>query len=396
MKRAELERILGQFAAIRVLVVGDFCLDRWCSYDPELSLPSRETGIPRTAVVSYEETPGAGGTVTNNLGELGAGRVEIVAVAGDDANGVELERALRRRGIDTTHLIRAPERQTFTYTKLLNRKTGEEDLPRLDFVNVAPPSPAVEQAMLAAIAAAVPAADVVVVADQSEIASGAVITERVREALLDAAARFPTKIFLADSRSQVEKFRGFIVKPNEEEALEAARRLRPGTQISSVEVAGKILREHLRRSPKFPVPGSKSKQLVPLYVTRGAEGALLFDRDEPDAAPQLIPAYRNENPMDICGAGDAFEAGLALALAATKRLSGRPHYVLAAQVGHLVAAVTITKKGTGTASPAEVLTLFDKVKTVPGLKSQVPSLSSPKSQFASPKLEDGDGENSAV
>jgi len=309
-------------------------------YDPGLAVPSRETGIPRTAVVSYEVTPGAGGTVTNNLVALGAGRVDIIAVAGDDANAWELERALRCRGVETRHLIRDPARQTFTYTKLLNRATGQEDLPRLDFVNTGPPGRAAELAMLEALETAAPDADVVVVADQSEIAAGAAVTGAVREALISAAARFPEKTFIADSRAQVERFCGLIVKPNEDEAVEAASRV-TGRQRLSVEEAGTILRRQL---------GGK----LPLYVTRGPEGALLFEADE----PRLVPARRNDNPVDICGAGDAFEAGLALALAATRRLDSAPDYFAAAELGHLVAAVTITKRGTGSASPAELLALL--------------------------------------
>jgi len=54
-------------------------------------------------------------------------------------------------------------------------------------------------------------------------------------------------------------------------------------------------------------------------------------------------------PVDIGGAGDSFSAGAALTLRAT----GSP--VEAARVGNLVASVTIMKKGTGTASPEEVL-----------------------------------------
>jgi len=366
MTRDELERILAEFPNISVLVVGDFCLDRWCTYDPELASASRETGIPRTAVVACEVTPGAGGTVTNNLKELGAGRIGIVAVVGDDGNGFELERALRCRGIGTQYLLRAPGRHTFTYTKLLNARTGEEDLPRLDFVNTAPPGAEVEQKIVEALDASIPAADVVLVADQSEIAGGAVITDRVREALIAAAERFPEKVFVADSRAQVEKFRGLIVKPNEDEAREAVRRIccagddsgespRPlAPENPTVEEVGEVLRQHL---------GGK----LPLYITRGPEGALLFSGPpaagvesprQPGPGPQLIPARRNLNPVDICGAGDAFEAGLALALAATQRLYGKRDYAAAAQVGHLVAAVTITKKGTGTASPAEVLSLL--------------------------------------
>jgi len=56
-----------------------------------------------------------------------------------------------------------------------------------------------------------------------------------------------------------------------------------------------------------------------------------------------------EKPVDICGAGDSFSAGAALALAVT----GSP--VEAARFGNLVASITIMKKGTGAASLAEVL-----------------------------------------
>jgi sugar/nucleoside kinase (ribokinase family) len=53
--------------------------------------------------------------------------------------------------------------------------------------------------------------------------------------------------------------------------------------------------------------------------------------------------------VDICGAGDSFAAGCALALAVT----GSP--LESARFGNLIASITIMKKGTGTASPEEVL-----------------------------------------
>jgi bifunctional ADP-heptose synthase (sugar kinase/adenylyltransferase) len=67
-------RILEGLRELRVLVVGDICLDRWCTYDPALSVPSAETGIPRIAVIKRVNTPGAGGTVANNLAALGVRR----------------------------------------------------------------------------------------------------------------------------------------------------------------------------------------------------------------------------------------------------------------------------------------------------------------------------------
>ena len=61
-----------------------------------------------------------------------------------------------------------------------------------------------------------------------------------------------------------------------------------------------------------------------------------------------VSTRRIEKPVDICGAGDSFSAGAALALFVTRSP------LLAARFGNLVASITIMKKGTGTASPAEV------------------------------------------
>ena len=59
MKAADL---LKGILKLRVLVVGDLCLDQWCYYDPALAIPSAETGISRIAVVHSHRTPGAAGT----------------------------------------------------------------------------------------------------------------------------------------------------------------------------------------------------------------------------------------------------------------------------------------------------------------------------------------------
>src|SRR5260370_36629478 len=91
--------ILAGFKNKRALVVGDVCLDRWCHYDPALGEPSRETGIPRVGVVATDVTPGAAGTVANNLAALGVGRVAVLGVLGGDGFGWELERGLRRGAI---------------------------------------------------------------------------------------------------------------------------------------------------------------------------------------------------------------------------------------------------------------------------------------------------------
>ena len=87
-------------------------------------------------------TPGAGGTVANNLAALGVQRVAVLGA--DRRRWLRLGTAAALDGARHRHRslreFAAPS-QTFTYTKLLNAATGDEDLPRVDFINP-PPLPA--------------------------------------------------------------------------------------------------------------------------------------------------------------------------------------------------------------------------------------------------------------
>jgi rfaE bifunctional protein kinase chain/domain len=316
--------LLAGFRGLRTLVVGDVCLDRWCRYDPALALPSAETGIPRIGVVATEVTPGAAGTVANNLAALGAGRVGVLGIVGDDGYGFELKAAMTARGISTDLLVEARGVPTFTYTKLLNTETGEEDLPRVDFINVHPLPAALEREVADRVEREAPSYDVVIVSDQAETSQGGVVTPIVREAVLRVAAAHPEIVVWVDSRRRAELFRGVIVKPNRGEAAEA-----------SLRALGRVDFPELRRQIAAPL----------LIVTHGGDGAEILS----EGGEQWVAAQPVEHPVDICGAGDSFSAGAAMAL----KVCGDA--ATAARFGNLVASITILKKGTGTASPAEVL-----------------------------------------
>lgn len=316
------EQILEQLPGLSALVIGDICLDRWCTYDPSLALPSAETGIPRVAVMRTESTPGAGGTVANNLASLGVGRVSVLGVVGDDGYGFELRQALTERGIRADLLQVAERRQTFTYTKLINRTTGAEDLPRVDFLYE--PSDTANRAVLDAIPQAVDEHDLILIADQSETNGGGVITEAVRVLLADLTAVYPDKVFLADSRRRAHRFSCVSLKPNRSEAEQAC-----------AELCGRVDFARLRRKTRAPV----------LFVTDGGDGIRVFESDR----ESFVAVRRVDAPVDICGAGDSFAAGAAAALYLTRDA------VVAARFGSLAARVTIGKRGTGTANPQELL-----------------------------------------
>jgi rfaE bifunctional protein kinase chain/domain len=316
--------ILDGFKKLKALVLGDICLDRWCTYDPATSEPSRETGIPRLGIVSTEVTPGGGGTAANNLAALGAGTVAVLGIRGDDGFGFELDRALTQRGITANLMVEIPGWQTFTYTKLINAQTGIEDQPRVDFISTQPLPPESEKQVIENLVPVAEAFDVILVADQAETAAGGVVTPAVRASLIELAAAYPSKVFLVDSRKRIHLFREVMVKPNREEAEAACRQL-------FGQVDFKRLRKHLRARA--------------VMVTHGPQGALVIEEDKETWAK----AHPVEKPADICGAGDSFAAGAALTMAVTR------DPVAAARFGNLVASITIMKKGTGTASPEEVM-----------------------------------------
>jgi rfaE bifunctional protein kinase chain/domain len=316
--------LLDRIAKLRVLVIGDICLDRWCWYDPALALASAETGIPRIGVVRTEVTPGAGGTVANNLAAFGVADVAVLGVVGADGFAWELRQALAGRGIDGSLLLEVPEIQTFTYTKLMNTQNDEEDLPRVDFVVTRALSEDVEMQLVRRFLDNAERFDVILVSDQAETSAGGVVTPAVRGAIESIAAAYPEKVVWVDSRARAEHFQGTIVKPNEKEATEA-----------SLRALGRVDFPALREHCNAPL----------LLVTFGGEGVRIFDAQ----GERRVRTEPVANPVDICGAGDSFSAGAACAYAVTRDAEA------AAAFGNRVASITIMKKGTGTASPAELL-----------------------------------------
>lgn len=318
--------IVEAFAGLSALVVGDICLDRWCTYDPAEADVSRETGLVRTAVIETQSTPGGGGTVANNLAALGVGRVAMIGAIGSDGFGHELLHELRARNVGTDWIVVDPGRQTFTYTKLLNCRTGAEDLPRVDFITTKPLPAIVERVLIDSVRQVAGEFDAIFISDQAEHRSGGVVTSALREAMSDLAREHPSKLFWVDSRMRIETFRGMVLKPNEREVEEASNRL-----------LGRVNLAAMRERTGAPA----------MFVTRGAAGAEVYT----SFGAQFIPAQAVEKPVDICGAGDSFSAAAAMTLAVT----GDAH--CAAQMGNLAASITIMQRGTGTAGAAQMIAL---------------------------------------
>jgi rfaE bifunctional protein kinase chain/domain len=330
-----LEAIFERIPRLKIGVIGDLFLDRYLELDAALTEPSLETGLDAYQVVNIRSSPGAAGTVVNNLVALGVGCVYPVAVLGDDGEGYELRQALDRLPtVDSRGLILAPDRRTPTYTKPMLCESGKppRELNRLDIKNRHCLPEALDAQIQSKLVEIWPFIDALVVLDQVSEADCGGITTRTREQLAALAANEPNKFVLADSRERIGLFRGVCLKPNRGEALRAAGL---DDKANALEEATTRL---ARRAGNW------------VFCTDGARGIFLASPRDNECAHRLrIPGYPVAGPIDVVGAGDSTSAAIVCAMASGASVEA------AAAFGNLVASITIQQIGTtGTATPDQV------------------------------------------
>ncbi len=326
MREERLADLLSRFGSLRVAVVGDLFLDEWFHIDPALDEPSLETGLPAWQVTSTAASPGAAGTVLNNLRAMGVGSLYAVSFTGEDGNGWRLRQLLAQRGVDTAHVLSVPERMTPAYMKpMFQRGERLEEGNRLDVKNRLPTPAWVEERIMASMETLAPLTDAIIALDQLTETDTGVVTARVRGKLAELGERYPSLILFADSRSRIAQFRNVIIKCNRQEAELALGEALP---------------------PERAIAAMRARTGRTVFVTLGSDG---IATGEGPAAP----AARQKGPIDVCGAGDAATAALVCGLCA----GATPGE--AAELGNLSSGVTVRKLGTtGTASQAEMTALY--------------------------------------
>ena len=334
LKENKLRALLDCLPSLSIGVVGDFFLDRYFDIDARLTEQSLETGLDAYQVVGVRASPGAAGTVTNNLSALGVGEILALTVIGDDGEGYQLRRELTLRRVDLTYVMQSTERMTPTYMKpMLGSGSGSSrELNRLDIKNRSVMSASLASQLRQQLEEVFARVDALIVADQVQEPDCGVIGSALRRGLEELGSKHPQKLILVDSRERIGLFRHVTLKPNQAECLAAV----------GLSIASDPKQETVREAAK-----SLAKQNGRfVYCTLAATGILVTDGH----LVELAPAYPVSGPIDIVGAGDSATAGIACALAA----GATP--LEAATLGNLVASITVQQIGTtGTATPAQVL-----------------------------------------
>ncbi len=326
------ERIVEAFKKVpdcTIVVLGDYCLDKYLYSDPAEDDISVESGKPAWQIYEKKMAAGVAGTITNNLCALGA-KVICVGFAGDDGEGFELMQQLEKLGADTEHMILTKELVTATYLKTM-RKTESgwaEDL-RFDFRNRQSPSEELADALIAEFETAVKRADGVIISDQFYERNSGVVGDYMREKINALAAELEIP-FLVDSRAFAAEFKNAYVKCNNYELMKYCG------------VAGDP-----EKREDILAGGEQMKKLTgrDVFITRNKDGIMIFS----DPLGE-VPAYPIEPPFDVTGCGDASNAGIILGL--TVGLTPTEAAVIACAVS----SVTIQQLGTtGTSTPEQAM-----------------------------------------
>ena len=331
----EIAAILDKLSQSTVAVLGDFCLDVYWMIQPAAGEVSVETGLMTQPVSSHRYSPGGAGNVVMNLLALEVSKIHLFGVIGDDPFGKELVRLLDHSQIDPAGLVvQAQDWQTHSYVK--PHPDGKETN-RIDFGNFNELADETAERLFAEFEKVLPKVSVVLINHQ--VLGSLHNSEAFRKRLNGLIEAHPEICFIVDSRGRHEAYPTAVHKLNEAEVLrQSGRDPEVGETVSLDDLVCHARNLHLRWK-------------APLIVTRGENGCLVIDDDE----PKQIFGVQLLGKIDPVGAGDTFVSALAAILANGSNLAA------AAFVSNLAAAVTAQKLfQTGTATPAEILELGAK------------------------------------
>jgi bifunctional ADP-heptose synthase (sugar kinase/adenylyltransferase) len=338
LTQARLESLLGHLPHLRIALLGDLFLDRYLELAADTIELSIETGLEAYQISTVRNSPGALGTVMNNLAALGVGQLVPVTVLGSDGHGYDLRLAVNRLPADLSHVVVDPHRLTPTYTKPMRRDSGGfwRELNRLDVRSREPLAGETIDQLIGHLRQAFETCDGLIVLDQINEENWGVVNRDVRDALDMMRREQPGKLVFVDSRRHLGRFRGGVLKGNRAEILAAAGR-----------------REEGERELRAAIGDLAERTCEPVYCTAGEAGIYV---GRPGGEAEWIAGFPVAGPVDIVGAGDAATSGIVTAL-----LAGMS-FTEAAMMGNLVASITVQQLGTtGTASPAQVRARWNEV-----------------------------------
>lgn len=315
-----MEELIKKINTQKTVVLGDMILD---SYQwGKVQRISPEAPVPVIEIQNEEYRLGGAANVALNLAALGA-KVYAIGIVGSEANARTMRNLFKLHKLDSEGLVAEKERKTTIKTRI---GAANQQIVRIDIEDKHWISESSENEILSRLAPRLKIADLLIIEDYNK----GLLSEKVIKESLKLCRKYKVPVAVDPKQINFFSYQAVdIFKPNFTEL-----QTNVGKQLSSDEdffaAANAVLQK------------IKCKYLV---VTRGAKGMYIF---APDRAMQHLPSFARE-VYDVSGAGDTVISALGVAYSC-----GADIRTAAAFANH-AAAVVCGKKGTATASSAEIL-----------------------------------------
>ncbi len=303
---------LPEFCNAHVIVVGDVMLDRYWS--GQAARISPEAPVPVVQVKTIEDRVGGAGNVALNIARLG-GKVTLIGVIGDDAEGEIIRQLLTAAGVNCEFIVE-PALRSLCKLRIMAQ---HQQLIRVDFEDV--PLQFNQAALLDKLHAQLPHNQVLVFSDYGKGTLSDIVNA------IPAIKRAGLSVLVDPKGVDYSRYaQADVITPNLSE-LQAV----VGVCANDTELLAKgraLLTQH---------------NIATLLCTRGEAGMTLIQADFDHSLPAQA-----KDVFDVTGAGDTVIAVMALSVALKMPLTE------AMYLANLAGGIVVGKLGTATVSTQEL------------------------------------------
>jgi len=320
-----LQKILSKFPKKKILVVGDFMMDRFIW--GKVSRISPEAPVPVVVVDHEDFRLGGAANVVNNIHYLG-GKVILCGVVGDDEMGQRIMNELAEKEIETEGIFVEAGRQTTVKTRIF---ANQQQVVRIDREKTDHMKGSTSRSVSKYLFKKIEDSDGIILSDYGK----GLLNRKLIRAIIRKARESRRLVMVDPKFKDYSVYRGAtVITPNTKEASEASGI--PITDELSLERAGGKLLKRLRCNA--------------LVITRGEEGMAIFESHQ---EPHFVGTVAKE-VFDVTGAGDTVIGTMALALAAGANIKR------AAELANYAAGIVVGKMGTATATRNELIRVINE------------------------------------
>lgn len=277
----KLSNTFRKLKPIKVLVVGDFMVDRYTI--GSVSRISPEAPVPILNVKEEKDLPGGAGNVALNLKKLDCD-VSVLGRVGNDENGRNLIQLFSEQGIDSSGIFFQQEMPTILKNRLIS---SSQQLLRIDFEKVFAVSDEIVQKVELFLRQR-PHFDVIAISDYAK----GFLSDKLLKLVISYGNEKQIPVIVDPKSTDFSKYSGAdVIKPNKKEAYEAAKL---SIESSLNEVSNALF---------------SAIEVKNLIITRSEEGISLINKQGTFDFPVV-----SKEVIDVTGAGDTVLAILALGL----------------------------------------------------------------------------------